>query len=381
MISADAFEAVMDGLEKGWHRLTRPLARYAAKCDEAAFPDDMACAVCGLIDSNTIPATTIEEISSSSNNLMIICEGCDVAVHQDCYGVVHIPEGPWLCRRCQLSKEAAQCALCPWPGGALKPTTQPANPKRSWTHLLCARMLPAEEVLILNPVYQEPVEIGGIDPDRWNLTCTYCRRPRGTGAPMQCAEVTCRVAFHPLCARAVSARMDVAGGWAYCWRHSAAGEGSDNINSAHSNQSPAHLTVQIPPAETSDKRHSRIHLLTHPRAPKALLQELSQTCHLPYAQVALISRYWALKRAARRGQALLRSLQLEPWTSGGEVGRLETGNALLSDLLPPILTLTETVLKRERLRVGSLSRAVELMDLLLDPLRGILNICINELYR
>ena len=38
------------------------------------------------------------------NNLLVYCDGagCQVAVHQGCYGIVNIPEGDWYCKRCDF---------------------------------------------------------------------------------------------------------------------------------------------------------------------------------------------------------------------------------------------------------------------------------------
>lgn len=33
--------------------------------------------------------------------LQVICESCDVGVHQLCYGVDNVPEGPWYCDTCR----------------------------------------------------------------------------------------------------------------------------------------------------------------------------------------------------------------------------------------------------------------------------------------
>jgi hypothetical protein len=40
-----------------------------------------------------------------ANNLLVYCDGCDVAVHQGCYGIILVPEGDWFCRRCEYKKK------------------------------------------------------------------------------------------------------------------------------------------------------------------------------------------------------------------------------------------------------------------------------------
>jgi origin recognition complex subunit 4 len=49
--------------------------------------DEDVCSICKKPDSKP-------------PNEIIFCDGCDMAVHQRCYGVLSIPEGDWLCRNC-----------------------------------------------------------------------------------------------------------------------------------------------------------------------------------------------------------------------------------------------------------------------------------------
>ena len=62
----------------------------------AAIDDDAkqmvgGCCVCG-------------DDMAFENNLLVYCDGtgCDVAVHQGCYGIVNIPDGDWYCKRCEF---------------------------------------------------------------------------------------------------------------------------------------------------------------------------------------------------------------------------------------------------------------------------------------
>ncbi|CAK7268901.1 origin recognition complex subunit 4 [Sporothrix epigloea] len=49
--------------------------------------DDEVCAICSKPDSEP-------------PNEIVFCETCDLAVHQQCYNIPHIPEGDWFCKNC-----------------------------------------------------------------------------------------------------------------------------------------------------------------------------------------------------------------------------------------------------------------------------------------
>ena len=133
---------------------------------------------------------------TDEGNEILLCDGCDCAAHQVCFGQRGaIPDGEWFCRVCErgraeatatgaaaggspggsggastshgfaLSSPAASkaasaaapsvaviCALCLQGGGVLKPTKEDSN---TWCHLSCARWIP--EVWIEDPVTMEPI--------------------------------------------------------------------------------------------------------------------------------------------------------------------------------------------------------------------------------
>ncbi|KAI8449830.1 hypothetical protein BY996DRAFT_6418015 [Phakopsora pachyrhizi] len=170
-VSCELFEIVMDRLEKEWFNLSRKLIKPDANLMAS---EDSRCAIC-------------EDGDTENSNAIVFCDGCNLAVHQDCYGVPYIPEGQWLCRKC------TECELCPNTYGAFKQTSE-----NKWAHLLCAIHIP--ETGVGNAMYMEPIDgVRGIPKQRWKLKCYICKK--NVGACIQCANRNCFTAYHPTCAQ------------------------------------------------------------------------------------------------------------------------------------------------------------------------------------
>ncbi|XP_068852750.1 protein AF-17 isoform X2 [Aphelocoma coerulescens] len=138
-----------------------------------------------------------------AENPLVYCDGhgCNVAVHQACYGIVQVPTGPWFCRKCESQERAARvrCELCPHKDGALKRTDN-----GGWAHVVCALYIP--EVQFANVLTMEPIVLQYVPHDRFNKTCYICEEQgreskAASGACMACNRHGCRQAFHVTCAQ------------------------------------------------------------------------------------------------------------------------------------------------------------------------------------
>ncbi|SCU97549.1 LADA_0H06854g1_1 [Lachancea dasiensis] len=208
-LTHEAFEIIMSVLENEWFYLEKKIppristtsnvstwetraawAHYEAygSDDGTGNVADQPCAVCGGTDCD-------------NSNAIVFCDGCDVAVHQECYGVVFIPEGQWLCRRCMISRNRKiNCLFCPSHTGAFKQTD-----RGSWGHVVCGIWIP--ELFFVNSHYMEPIEgIDSIPRSRWKLTCYICKQK--VGACIQCSNKNCFSAYHVTCAKRAGLCMD-----------------------------------------------------------------------------------------------------------------------------------------------------------------------------
>lgn len=183
-VSQDVFELLMDRLEKESHFESQNT------CDPNQYIDeDAVCCICN-------------DGECANSNVILFCDMCNLAVHQECYGVPYIPEGQWLCRRCLNSpSRPVDCVLCPNKTGAFKQTDD-----NRWAHVVCALWIP--EVCFANTVFLEPIDsLQNIPAARWKLRCYICRKTQG--ACIQCSKINCYTAFHVTCAQQAGLHLKI----------------------------------------------------------------------------------------------------------------------------------------------------------------------------
>ncbi len=180
-VPQEAFELLMDRLEKECEFEAQAPGNGSEAINPYNIDEDAVCCICS-------------DGECHNTNAILFCDMCNLAVHQECYGVPYIPEGQWLCRRCLQSPSCSvDCVLCPNKGGAFKQTMD-----GRWAHVVCALWIP--EVQFANTVFLEPIDgIRDVPSARWKLMCYICRKRKG--ACIQCAKANCYVAFHVTCAQ------------------------------------------------------------------------------------------------------------------------------------------------------------------------------------
>uniref|UniRef100_A0A8D8YAF8 Protein AF-10 n=2 Tax=Cacopsylla melanoneura TaxID=428564 RepID=A0A8D8YAF8_9HEMI len=167
--------------------------------------------------------------SGWAENPLVYCDGqgCSVAVHQACYGIVTVPTGNWFCRKCESNEKSTKvrCELCPSKDGALKRTDN-----SGWAHVVCALYIP--EVRFGNVTSMEPILLEEIPPERFNKICYICEESGHKasrskfGACMMCNKTGCRQQFHVTCAQTQGLLCEEAGNYldnvkycGYCSHH------------------------------------------------------------------------------------------------------------------------------------------------------------------
>lgn len=125
-------------------------------------------------------------------NKIIICNRCQIAVHQECYGARKIQDfTSWVCRACEIPDVKRECCLCPVEGGALKPT----DIDTLWVHVTCAWFQP--EVAFYDEERMEPaMGILRIASNSFVKKCVICKQIHGSC--IQCCK--CATYYHAMCA-------------------------------------------------------------------------------------------------------------------------------------------------------------------------------------
>lgn len=358
------FEITMTKIEKEWHALEKRIPKPNPKPAFTGRPRSSSAAAVngeppGPGEEQDTKCAICDDGDCENANAIVFCDGCDLAVHQECYGVPYIPEGQWLCRKCQLiGRGTPTCVFCPNEEGAFKQTST-----SKWAHLLCSIWIP--EVTIGNPSLMEPVaDIEKVPKNRWALNCYICAQKMG--ACIQCSHKSCYQAFHVSCGRSARLYLKMKAGHggalldsnqlkAYCHQHvpkewerehgtvdafieaksfyyrtMRGRKWADSQKSAlalvssqpagfggpddGSYGGPLKLTLRV---NGDKKKPQKIWRLNSgaPIVPEVVLRSIEASLQKfgvrkKKEYVAEACKYWTLKREARRGAALLKRLQL-----------------------------------------------------------------------
>lgn len=398
-VSQNMFEFLMDRFEKESYCENQKQGEHQSLIDE-----DAVCCIC--MDGEC-----------QNSNVILFCDMCNLAVHQECYGVPYIPEGQWLCRHCLQSRaRPADCVLCPNKGGAFKKTDDDR-----WGHVVCALWIP--EVGFANTVFIEPIDgVRNIPPARWKLTCYLCKQ-KGVGACIQCHKANCYTAFHVTCAQKAGLYMkmepvkELTGGsttfsvrkTAYCDVHTPPGctrrplniygdvEMKNGVCRKESSVKTVRSTSKVRKKAKKAKKAlaepcAVLPTVCAPYIPPQRLNRIANQVAIQRKKqfVERAHSYWLLKRLSRNGAPLLRRLQSSLQSQRNTQQRendeemkaakekLKYWQRLRHDLERARL-LIELLRKREKLKREQVKVEQMAMELRLTPLTVLLRSVLEQL--
>ncbi|KAG0698199.1 hypothetical protein DFH29DRAFT_942772 [Suillus ampliporus] len=360
-VTYETFEIIMDRLEKEYFDLTKNIP----KSDYAMPSEDSTCAIC-------------DDSEGENSNAIVFCDGCNLAVHQDCYGVPYIPEGQWLCRKCTVSPEnPVSCILCPNEGGAFKQTVF-----GDWAHLLCAIWIP--ETRVANEVFMEPITGSDkIPKQRWKLKCSICGIREG--ACIQCTKNSCFLAFHTTCARKERLLMPMKSSQGsepgtlacYCEKHLPKEQQDARLKALAQD---GQMTSPNAKLSKSARAYAKTYKTGPPLVPHIIVERILNYITKVNVRkknefVYMVCKYWSLKREARRGAPLLKRLHLEPWTASN-AGKVQTEEEktmklehlkLLRRDLESVRDLTLQTRRRESRKLTQTESVQKVLEIALFP--------------
>ncbi|XP_064632300.1 peregrin-like isoform X3 [Lineus longissimus] len=391
-VTQEIFETLMDRFEKEAFFQSQT----SGQDSHSSIDEDAVCSIC--MDGEC-----------QNSNVILFCDMCNLAVHQECYGVPYIPEGQWLCRRCLQSPSCAvDCSLCPNKGGAFKQTDD-----GRWAHVVCALWIP--EVGFANTVFLEPIDsVDHIPPARWKLMCYICKQ-RGAGACIQCHKTNCYTAFHVTCAQQAGLFMkiepiretNVNGVYvsvrktAFCDVHMPADHGhGPMINNGDENEDKS-IAAKVAKAKSRQKmrkarkilaeKRNAMPVVSIPMIPPHRLSKIATRISLAKKQpfVLRLQSYWTLKRQSRNGVPLLRRLQSNHMSRNKEQTKNDKqSNELKAQLkywqrlrqdLEKARLLVELIRKREKLKREQLRLHQLTIEMQLHPFVVFLRTVIDQL--
>lgn len=228
-IAVNLYELIMDRILKEWRLWQiKVINQYYKNCYKEKIKQQ--CVIC----------TSEKE---GEGNLILVCNGCGLQVHQECYGVPNLEkftsiqeaikefyflDSLWFCRKCLFFKDKVpKCKYCNIDGNAYK---QIQNTKR-WGHVLCVKFI--ETLNFSNSVFLEPIEELKCEETKFQVktavhgkivvkevahkTCFICNYKKG--GVIKCANKACELHYHVTCGINSLYYFDLKNEISYCYIH------------------------------------------------------------------------------------------------------------------------------------------------------------------